>query len=345
MPSRPVLEIVDPGLLLSVQDAGRPGLAGEGVTTGGAADPWSLAVANALVANPPGAAGLEATLLGPTLRALVPVTIALAGAMSGRLVETGERVPVGASIRLRAGSTLALGAADDGARGYLAIPGGIDVPVVLGSRSTDLRAGFGGLDGRALRPGDRLSAFSSDLETSDSVPELSSHDPTPAVARWPGHPSPATSSAAPIRVMPGPHAERLGLAAMDAFEGATWTVAPASDRQGLRLEGASVSPTTLHEVASHGVVTGAIQLPPDGRPIVLLVDRQPTGGYPVIAVVITADLARLGQLAPGMAVRFRVVDQDAATAALLEADREMTESVAHLRESTAWDELWRGAGG
>src|SRR3954451_16907602 len=119
MPARPVLEIVDPGLLLSIQDAGRPGFAAEGVTTGGAADAWSLAVANALVGNPPGAACLEATPIGPTVRALVPVTIALAGPRAAGLVEPGETVAPSPSIRLRAGSTLAFGAADDGPRAHL----------------------------------------------------------------------------------------------------------------------------------------------------------------------------------------------------------------------------------
>src|SRR3954454_2053089 len=247
MPARPVLEIVDPGLLLSIQDAGRPGFAAEGVTTGGAADAWSLAVANALVGNPPGAACLEATLLGATVRALVPVTIALAGTMAGRLGETGETVAPGASIRLHAGSTLALGAADDGARGYLAVAGGIDVPVVLGSRSTDLRGGFGGLDGRALRAGDRLSRVARDGETYEGNRAPAALDPAPPVARWPGRPSPARSWDAPIRVTPGPHAERLGLAALDALASVGWSATPASDRQGLRLDGGSVSPSPVHE--------------------------------------------------------------------------------------------------
>jgi biotin-dependent carboxylase-like uncharacterized protein len=326
----PLLEVLDPGLLLSIQDGGRPGLAAEGLTRGGAADRSSLAVANALVGNPPDAAALEATLLGPTVRALRSVTLGLAGTMAGRIVGTGEAVPPGSSVVLHEGDMLALEAAT-GARGYLALPGGIDVPLVLGSRSTALGPGFGGLSGRALRPGDRVAAAG---------------DPIVPPARWPGAPHPdAVSVRQPLRVLPGPHATALGADALEAFLATRWTVSSTSDRVGLRLEGAPVPGEPVPELASHGVVAGTIQLPPDRRPIVLLVDHQPTGGYPVIAVVITADLDRLGQLAPGMPVHLEETTPEGARRELAAADSTFLEALAQLRDAARWDDLWHGAGG
>ncbi len=328
----PVLEVLDPGLLLAVQARGRPGLATEGVTPGGAADGWSMAVANALLGNDLGAAVLEATLLGPTVRALAPVTVAIAGTMPGRVVGTGQPVPPGSSVTLAAGEDLALEAAVDGARGYLAIPGGIDVPVVLGSRSTALGAAFGGLEGRALRAGDRLGARPAATLV---VPG----------AHWPGPPSPPrVTTTSPLRVLAGPHAAELGPDALRALVDGAWTVSPAGDRVGLRLAGRPLPGLATGELASHGVVTGAVQVPPDGMPIVLLVDHQPTGGYPVVAVVITADLPRLGQLAPGAPVAFRLVTTVDARAALARTDAAFADAHAHLREAAGWDELWRGAG-
>ena len=325
----PVLEIVDPGLLLSIQDGGRTGLTAEGVTRGGAADRHSLAVANVLVGNPPDAAALEATLLGPTLWALAAVTLGLAGTMAGAVIETGERVGPGSTVTLRAGDTLALEPAT-GARAYLAVPGGIDVPVVLGSRSTALGAGFGGLDGRSLRAGDRVAA---------------ADDRTCTPAHWAGVPAPDPVSAAhPLRVLPGPHMLLVGRPALDAFLATAWTVSSTSDRVGLRLDGDPIPGGPAAEVASHGVVAGTIQLPPDRQPIVLLVDHQPTGGYPVLAVVITADLDRLGQLAPGAAAWFEWTTPEAARAAVLDRDDVFAAALAQVRDAARWDDLWRGAG-
>jgi biotin-dependent carboxylase-like uncharacterized protein len=333
---RPALEVLDPGLLLTVQDGGRPGLASEGVTGGGAADRWSLRVANSLLGNEPETAALEATLLGPTVRALVPVTVAIAGAMAGRLTRSGERVPPGSSVTLAAGDELALEATGDGARAYVALPGGIDVPPVLGSRSTALGAGFGGLDGRALRSGDTVRAGMDDT------------GPAPLVrpsARWPGDAAPrAVGATAPLRVLGGPHAAALGPGVLEGLVDRAWAVGPASDRVGIRLDGARLEAAALGELASHGVLAGTVQVPPDGRPIILLVDHQATGGYPVVAVVVTADLPRLGQLAPGAAVAFRLVSPAEARAVLADDDARFAAALAHLREAAAWDELWRGAG-
>ena len=326
----PALEVLDPGLLLTVQDGGRTNLVREGITRGGAADRRSLAIANLLVGNPWDAAALEATLLGPRLRALRAVTLGLAGTMAARVAGMARTVEPGSTVTLAVGDVLELEPAA-GARGYLAVPGGIDVPVVLGSRSTVLGAGVGGFDGRSLRAGDRLAA--------------SDPDRVLAPARWPGLAAPAPVDAGhPVRILPGPDAGDLPPAVLRALEATTWTVSPTSDRVGLRLDGRPLNPGSTGELASHGVVEGTVQVPPGGRPIVLLADHQPTGGYPVIAVVVTAVLPRLGQLAPGADARFEVTTIDGART-LLAADRDAIEAAHdHLRDPARWDDPWRGAG-
>lgn len=323
-----VLEVVATGLIASVQDGGRPALAAEGVTRGGAADTWSLAVANLLLGNPPDAAAIELTLPGAAVRALQPVTVALAGTIAARVDGAGRAVEPGTAIELATGAVLAIDGALAGARSYLAVPGGIDVPDVLGSRSTALRAGFGGFEGRALRVGDRLRAAAA--------------DPVRAGARWPGPPAPPDR---PIRFLPGPHAGVLGEAAVEALLSTRWTVAPASDRIGLRLDGDPLPGDSTGELATLGVVAGAIQVPPDRRPIVLLADHQPTGGYPVVAVAITADLPRLGQLAPGAVLRFEGTTAAAARDALLARHEDLRAAAAALGDATRWDDLWRWARG
>jgi biotin-dependent carboxylase-like uncharacterized protein len=328
-----MLEVLEEGILTSIQDAGRPDWTHLGVPVGGACDPWSLAVANLLVANDAAAATVEMTLIGATFAVRTPVTVGLAGADLGGIVrESGRALAPGRTHRLEEGSTIAFaGDADptprSRARAYLALPGGIDVPPVLGSASTALAAGFGGIDGRRLRAGDVLRAASA----AGIAPEVAwpalTDDPLAA---------PATE---PIRLLPGPAG---GLEALVATE---WTVGAASDRVGLRLEGPPLPATASGELLSHGVVRGAIQLPPGGAPIVLLADHQTTGGYPIAAVVITADHPRLGQLMPGASVRFTTMTMDDARLALFRQREALARGAATLRAGAAWDELWQSAGG
>jgi len=342
---REVLEVVEPGLLTTVQDGGRPGLASEGISHGGAADTWSLAVANALVENPRDAAALEMTLIGPTLRALRPVTVALAGTIPGRIVETGATLRPGTAVTLQTGATLRLDGPATGARGYLAIPGGVDVPLVLGSRSTALGPGFGGFDGRALRRGDRIRAGVQLSAANDAGRELTATADAGTLltppAIWPGSPAPAPGR---IRFLPGPHAFDLGPGLLTALADEEWIVDVASDRVGLRLTGPPLPGDSMGELASHGVIAGAVQLPPDRRPIVLMADHQPTGGYPVMAVVIRADLPRLAQLSPGMTFRFVETTPTDARGALAAGRRAYEAALTTLREDTRWDDLWRSAG-
>jgi biotin-dependent carboxylase-like uncharacterized protein len=294
------IEIVEPGALTSVQDIrGRGALRHIGVAVGGAADTWSARLANRLVGNEDGAALLEMTLQGPTLRFHAPALIALSGGLHATL--GGFAVPLNISLRVRAGATLEV-AAGDGLRGYLAVAGGIDVPEVLGSRATDLRTGFGGHEGRALRAGDRLRAGAA---------------PDAQRRRWVG-----TRPAGAIRIVPGPHTD-AGPAG--ALEEATWVVGPEADRTGVRLDGARIA-TNVREIPSMGLALGAIQVPGDGRPIVMLADRPVTGGYPVPAVVIGADVGRVAQLRPGDALAFASVSLEEAR----QADRRAIEELAAI---------------
>jgi biotin-dependent carboxylase-like uncharacterized protein len=280
------LEVVEPGLLTTVQDAGRFGWTHLGVPVGGACDPWNLAVANLLAGADAGAAALEMTIAGPTLAVRAATIVGLAGADLGGVVrETGRRLLPGRSYALAGGTTIAFPGGDQGAggaRAYLAIRGGIDVPEVLGSRSTLLSAGFGGIEGRALRAGDLVRSAAIDA------------GPAPEERAWPWlDGDPPASSGEPIRVVPGP------APGIEDVVGRSWRVGAASDRIGLRLEAADgvatadaaaiTSAPGAGELLSHGVVRGAVQLPPDGTPLILLADHQTTGGYPVAGVVARAD--------------------------------------------------------
>lgn len=342
----PVLEVLDPGLLTTVQDPGRLELGHLGVSPGGFADPWSAALANALAGAPPGAALLEITAVGPRLAALVPLVVGLAGADLGATAGPADDARSGRGRRLEPGRTHALAAGEvlafepalaipgTGFRTYLAIAGGLAVPAVLGSAATSLPGGFGGLDGRALRIGDRLFGHG---------PGEPGPAPVPAPGRRPAPSLPAGARRGRVRVVPF---SDYGRAALAALCRPAWRVAPTSDRIGLRLEGPRL-PAGPEEVLSHGVVRGTIQVPPDGRPIVLLADHQPTGGYPVVGVAAEADAAVLGQLAPGDEVRFEPITLDAAVA----ARRDVAGAIAGLLDGPRsagagpWDDLWRWARG
>lgn len=329
-----MLEVVEAGPPATIQDTGRPGWAHLGVPADGAADPWSLAIANLLVGNDAGSAAIELTFAGPRLRALTPVRVALAGAELHARVEPGGRpVPRGVPASLGAGDELVVpgpAAPGGGLRAYLAVAGGIDVPVVLGSRSTCLAGGFGGLDGRALRVADRLRV--------GVVPRES------AASGWPTEPIAPRhrdrDGTIVLRVVAGPEPS---LAARLADR--RWGVSAASDRMGIRLEavGEPLDAPADH-VTSHGVVHGTIQVPPDGRPIALLAAHQPTGGYPVAGVTIAADLPTLGQLAPGDRVRFEVLTLADARAALLARRADWDAAVEVIRADAPWHDLWRSAG-
>jgi antagonist of KipI len=342
-----VLEVIESGILTTIQDAGRPDWTHLGVPVSGACDPWSLAVANLLVDVDPGAAAVEMTLMGPTIAVVESGVVAVAGADLGGLVrETGRRLLPGRVHRLEASTTIEFPGPVDlatGARAYLAMPGGVAVPEVLGSGSTCLSGRFGGMGGRPLRPGDRLASQATKVQRRDLDDRI-----------WavPGGFAPAVDpGASPIRVVDGPHLDLLDGTIMGGLIAGPWTIDPASDRVGLRLAGPDLagrgdagSRPSWPELLSHGVVWGAVQLPSDGAPIILLADHQTTGGYPVVAVAIAADRPRLGQLRPGTAVRFERTDLATAREELRRQRALLAAGVAALRETGRWDELWRSAG-
>ena len=328
-------EVLDGGLATTVQDGGRLDWTHLGVPQAGPCDPWSMAVANLLVGGDPAAAALEMTLVGPTLVARRSTIVGLAGADLGGRVLDGRGLLPGRSHRIEAGETIAFpgDGPDRRARAYLALPGGIDVPEVLGSRSTCLAAGFGGIDGRPLLVGDLIDGR-------DRLATAGDGAASPHGERvWPADPDPDDRGPEVLRVVAGP------APGCDALIATDWRVSREADRVGLRLDGGSLPPGIAGEAVSHGVPWGAIQVPPDGRPIVLGPDHQTTGGYPVVAVVITADRPILGQLRPGAEVRFQAIDRDEALAALSRERAALIDGAATVRESIGWDELARSAGG
>jgi antagonist of KipI len=307
---------LEPGLLTTVQDAGRSGFAHLGVPPSGACDPRALAVANLLLGNEPGAAMLEVTMAGPVLRVLATTVIALGGAELGaRVREEGRPLRTNGSHTVRAGTHIEFTADSGGVglRAYLAVAGGIDVPEVLGSRSTYVPSGFGGIEGRPLATGDRIVS-------------RGRLEPDVAGRSWPAAMlSTDIDGAHVIRAVAGPHAERLDPVSWRWLTEDVWEVSARSDRTGIRLGGPALSarPATALEVTSQPMVWGAVQVPPGGEPIVLLADHQTVGGYAVPLVAITADRPTLGQLGAGDRLRFEIVGIEAAHAALHAAESEL----------------------
>jgi biotin-dependent carboxylase-like uncharacterized protein len=277
-----MMEVIRPGLLDLVMDLGRPGFRAQGVPEGGAADAPALILASRLVGNADRAAGLELLLRGPALRFPEGGRVALAGAdMQARL--DGAPAPHGRMLEIPPGGELELGQATSGLRAYLAVAGGIDAPLVLGSRSTFFPGGFGGWRGRALKAGDRLP-----LGTAPAASKGVCLAPV---------------REGPLRLLPGPQLAGFADGALKTLTAAEFRVGADSNRLGLRLSGPALE-YAGSELASQAVLPGAVQVPPDGQPIILGWDGPVTGGYPVIAGIIAADLPRLAQFRPGDALRF-----------------------------------------
>jgi KipI family sensor histidine kinase inhibitor len=304
------VEVLRTGPLATIQDLGRPGYAHLGVPHAGAADPDSLRQANRLVGNADGAAALEVTLGRLQLRFHAAAVVAVTGAPAPVSVTSGTGgaapAPGGSAINVPAGAVLALAAPADGLRSYLAVRGGIDVPPELGSRSADRLSGLGP---RPLRPGDRLPVGVSGIAGPRPAPPAARA--APAAAGWAAADHGARGdhyddAAVPLRILAGPRDDWFDPAALRALTGAAYLVTPASNRTGLRLSGPELARARAGELPSEGMVAGALQVPPDGQPILLLADHQTTGGYPVIAVVHSADIGRAAQLRPGRGVRFRL---------------------------------------
>jgi KipI family sensor histidine kinase inhibitor len=300
-----VVEVLDGGLMTTVQDLGRFGHRRFGIAWAGAMDAPALRAANLLLGNEEGAAGLECTAMGPALLFLAPTRLAVTGGDLGPVLHRDDLgpwpLPAGAAVLARAGNRLVFTGRRTGCRAYVALSGGIDVPLVLGSRATDMAAAFGGHQGRALRVGDRLALGTSRAER-DRVA------PIP-----PPQPGPPT-----LRVVLGPQDDHFTPASVAAFLSGEYAVTAASDRVGCRLDGPLLRHIRGGEIPSDGLVPGCVQVPPDGRPIVTMADGPTTGGYPKVATVIGPDLPVLAQVVGGEGhVRFSAVTVDEAQRAAL----------------------------
>jgi biotin-dependent carboxylase-like uncharacterized protein len=280
------LDVLATGPFATVQDLGRPGLAHIGVGRSGAADRASLALANRLLANPEGAAGIEATLGGLALRALRPLLVAVTGAPCPLSVDDTP-VACNAPVEVPAGAVLWLGRPTSGLRTYVAVRGGLAVRPVLGSRATDVLAGLGP---DPLTPGTALPVG----------PPPPAH-PQVDLAPVPDPPAGEVT----LQVVPGPRADWFTPAALATLLGSAWEVGAQSDRVGMRLSGPELERLSAKgELPSEGMTAGALQVPPSGRPVLFLADHPVTGGYPVIAVVKRADVDRAAQARPGQRLRF-----------------------------------------
>ena len=293
----PAVEITEGGLLTTVQDAGRPGHRRLGVTWAGPMDAAALAEANARVGNPSGAAALECTVVGPALRFLVTTVFAWTGADLGAVLHRADLgawpVPRGSRVRARAGNVLTFTGRRAGCRAYVAFAGGLDVPSVLGSRATDIGAGFGGFEGRPLRAGDLLALGAPPRDEPPMMPPPRETQP----------------EAARVRVVLGPQADALEPESLARLLAEPWVLGADSDRIGSRLDGPRLRHRGPAEIVTDGMLPGCIQVPPDGRPIVMMADCPATGGYPKVATIVAADLWRLAQAFPGeTTVRFEAVD-------------------------------------
>lgn len=331
------LEVERPGLLVTVQDLGRHGFQHLGVMVNGAMDEVSHRMANWLVGNPDDEATLELTLSGPTLRFRADAVIAVCGAQMDARVD-GEPLPSWRPARVPAGAQLVFGRCNQGARTYLAVAGGFDLPAIMGSRSTALRGGFGGFRGRALRRGDAIPLRSpEEAHTPRWVRLLSRTRRGLAYPSWSvAHTElPMPREGRTVRVVPGRHWQSFPVAVRSQLTGAQYKVLLDSDRMGYRLEGPPLEARRGNDVLSEGMVTGAVQVPPSGQPIVLMADRATTGGYPVVAVVAAVDLPLMAQLAPGDRLRFGMITVMESHALLAARENELLKISEALRARLA----------
>jgi biotin-dependent carboxylase-like uncharacterized protein len=313
----PALRVLAPGLLTTVQDLGRVGHQHVGVPVSGALDAVALQVANALVGNAPGTAALEAACLGPTLQVEAEeVRVAVVGARADIEIlpapdaASGRRLPPLRSARLLRGEVLRIGALTGGTVLYIAVEGGFAIAPALGSLATDVRAGLGGWQGRALAAGDALPLW---MMRASARPDLK----LPALDLRPPR---------RVRAVAGPQDDHFADAEVEAFFAADYTVGPSADRMGMRLAGRALAHRAGHDIVSDAVAPGAIQVPGSGLPIVLLADRQTTGGYPKIATVISADIPALGRFRVGDPIAFERVTVEQA----VEARRHRVAELAQL---------------
>jgi antagonist of KipI len=300
--ARAIFKVIKPGLQTTVQDLGRYGYQQFGISPSGAMDSYSLQMANILVGNDPGEAGLEAAFVGPVLEAQVNMVIAICGGDFSPMVD-GQAVPLWKSFLLKKGQVLSLGSCQVGARSYIAVAGGLDVPVVMGSKSTFLNGGFGGVEGRALQKGDILQGN----------PVL--RKPYRAL-----HPSlvPEYKKEFQLRIVLGPHQRMFTEDSIKMFLNGKYVITPQSNRMGYQLNGAKLEHVAGPDIISDPVPLGGIQVPASGQPIILMAERQTTGGYTRIGTVISTDIPKLAQAVPDTSTQFTTVSIEEAQQLYLE---------------------------
>jgi len=312
-------KVINSGLFTTVQDLGRHGFQRYGVPVSGAMDTYAFVAANFLVGNKPEDACLEMTLLGPRLEFLNESQIAIAGAALLPSIND-ETVSCWQTLQVDKGDVLSFSSPQSGCRAYLAVRGGIDVSTVLGSRSTYVRGGFGGFQGRKLKAGDVIEAHKPKIFPKSGL--LMSHEFVPSY-----------SNIMTIGVVLGPQSDYFTEQGMDTLLSNVYTVTTESDRMGYRLEGSRVERKSSFEMVSDAIPVGAVQAPPNGKPIIVMRDAQTTGGYPKIAVVITSDVSRLGQAKPNDKIRFSKISPNKAQTKLLEYMRKLRSMKSKLVET------------
>jgi len=319
------LKVLRVGVLTIVQDLGRWGYQRFGVPVGGAMDEVSHRLANWLVGNDETQATIEMTLVGPSFIVTRDTLLAVCGGDFEPHVD-GESMPRARPVLVRAGSTLEFGPCRRGCRGYLALEGGVQVDPVMGSRSTYARAGFGGYEGRPLRRGDTLDTAAPDTTRyAELRRKLAVRSNKMVYPGWSATERVELLGPGPcaIRFVPGRHWPLFSEAVRESFSSSEYRLGAQSDRQGYRLSGPILPTSEPLEIVSEGVVYGTIQVPPDGGPIVLMADRQTTGGYPRLGEVCSVDLPLLAQLPPGAQVRFQPVSLEQAQSLLLARERDL----------------------
>ena len=308
------IRVIRPGLLTTIQDLGRYGLQQFGVIVSGAMDPLALRISNLLVGNEQNEAVLEVTLSGPGLLFEHEALIAITGADLSAVIDS-HAVPLWRPIWVRQGSLLEFGSPVRGCRAYLSVAGGFDVPLVMHSRSTYLRAGLGGFDGRSLQAGDVLNLRSASPFVSQQIKRMSeSGSEYPLIAPgWFGGSDLAEYADDPtIRVISGGQYDWFNEESREAFVSEPFRITKQSDRMGYRLAGPTMRFIQPRDLISEAVTVGTVQVPPEGQPIILMADRPTTGGYAKIAPVATVDIPVLAQLKPGARIRFRTVSVEEA---------------------------------
>lgn len=314
------ITVLHPGLLTTIQDLGRFGSQKFGVIVSGAMDSFSLRVANLLVGNHEGEGALEVTLFGTTLLFERDQLVAITGGDLQATID-GEKAPMWRPLLIRKGSILKFKSAINGCRAYIAFAGGIEVPQIMGSKSTYLRAAIGGLQGRALQKGDTLICGETDSKIGRAfihqLEKMNQH------FLWSVDYTELLSFAKTqrIRVLRGSEFDRFNRASQQAFLSLPYKITTQADRMGYRLEGESLCLSEKFELLSEGVTYGTIQVPSSGQPIILMADRQTTGGYPKIGQVITVDLPRLSQMQPTSEILFEEATLEQAECELIEKEK------------------------